>query len=287
MLGRIDAAEADCRDSLAAFRALGDGWGAASVLIQLAELAQLRGDYPTAVAALQDAATCGRELGTWGDLSYIDGMLAAVRLRMGDLDRARADLEQAERAQSERGGRLNDAGAWLALVRAELHWQSDDMAAAGRNCEKVLAWLDRKESPWWDGMRAQLEARLALVALRGGDRTRCRELLAAALGTAAAWVERPALAAVIDAIAALALRAGEPAGSREGAVLAATLLGAAHTVRGAFDEGSLDAPPARGAARGVLGEAGFDAAYQHGRALGRDEAVTAAADGLRSCGGRP
>ena len=41
-------------------------------------------------------------------MSYIDGMLAAVRLRMGDLDRARADLEQAERVQSERSARLNE-----------------------------------------------------------------------------------------------------------------------------------------------------------------------------------
>ena len=97
MLGRIDEPESDCRVSLAAFRALGDSWGAASALIQLAELAQLRGDYPTTIAALNDAGRFGQELGAWGDLSYIDGMLAAVRLRMGDLDRARADLEQAER----------------------------------------------------------------------------------------------------------------------------------------------------------------------------------------------
>jgi hypothetical protein len=27
MLGRIDLAESDCRDALAAFRALGDAWG--------------------------------------------------------------------------------------------------------------------------------------------------------------------------------------------------------------------------------------------------------------------
>jgi predicted ATPase/DNA-binding SARP family transcriptional activator len=279
MLGRIDGAEADCRASLAAFRALGDSWGVASALIQLAELAQVRGDYPTTVAALLDAGESGRDLGTWSDLSYIDGMLAAVRLRMGDLAQAWADLEQAEQAQAERGGRLNDAGAWLSLVRAELHWQSGDMAAASSNCERVLAWLDQKESPWWDGMRAQLEARLAMVVLRGGDQTRCRELLAAALRTAVAWVERPALAAVIDTIAAFALQAVGPAGpddSPESAVLAATLLGAAHTIRGAFDEGSLDAPGARSAARALLGEAGFDSAYERGRALDRDQGIAVA-----------
>ena len=276
MLGRIEGAESDCRQSLAEFRALGDSWGAASVLIQLAELTQLRGDYAAAIAALEEASSFGQELGAWGDLSYIDGLLAAVRLRMGDLERARADLAQAEHAQSERSPGLSDAGAWLALVRAELHWQEGDMAAAEANCAKVLAWLDQKDSPWWDKMRAQLVARLAMVVLREGDRARGRELLAAALGTAAAWVERPAVAAVIDAIAAFALQGAESADPRTGAVLAATLLGAAHTTRGAFDEGSLDAPGARDAARGILGEAGFDAAYERGRALGRDEAIAAA-----------
>jgi predicted ATPase/DNA-binding SARP family transcriptional activator len=276
MLGRIDEPESDCRVSLAAFRALGDSWGAASALIQLAELAQLRGDYPTTIAALTDAGRFGQELGAWGDMSYIDGMLAAVRLRMGDLDRARADLEQAERVQSERSARLNDVGAWLTQVRAELYWQQGDLAAAAASCAKVLAWLDEKRSPWWDGMRAQLMARMAMVVLQQGDRTRSRELLDAALEVAAAWIERPALASAIDAIAVFALQADQATDPREGAVLAAILLGSAHTIRGAFDEGSLDAPGARDAVRGVLGDAGFDAAYERGRALGRDEAIAAA-----------
>jgi hypothetical protein len=152
-------------------------------------------------------------------------------------------LEKAEHAQAERSTRLNDAGAWLALVRAELHWQEGDMATAAANCAKFLAWLDQKQSPWWDGMRAQLLARLAMVVLREGDPIRCRELLASALGTAAAWVERPALAAAIDAIAAFALQ--ESVDPQAGAALAVTLLGAAHSIRGSFDEGSLDAPGAR------------------------------------------
>jgi hypothetical protein len=54
------------------------------------------------------------------------------------------------------------------------------------------------------------------------------------------------------------------------------LLGAAHTIRGAFDEGSLDAPAARDAVRGLLGPAAFQAAYQRGRALDRDGALALA-----------
>jgi predicted ATPase/DNA-binding SARP family transcriptional activator len=280
MLGRVDQAESDCRVSLAAFRVLGDAWGASSVLIQLAEIVKLRGDYAAAVAALKDAASFGQQLSAWGDLTYIDGLLAAVRLRMGDLEQAQADLEQAERAQADRSMRLNDAGAWLAQVRAELYWQQGDLTAAAASCTKVLAWLDEKQSPWWDGMRAQLVARLAMVVLRQGDQTRCRELLSSALGTAAAWVERPALADVFDAIAVFVLRSAGSAGPGESAAAATTLLGAAHTIRGAFDEGSLDSPAAREAARGVLGEAGFDAAYEGGRALGGDEGIAAAQGAL-------
>ena len=280
MLGRIDQAESDCRDSLAAFRVLGDAWGASSVLIQLAEIVKLRGDYAATVAALQDAASFGRELSAWGDLTYINGLLAAVRLRMGDLEQAQTDLEQAERAQADRSMRLNDAGAWLAQVRAELHCQQGDLTAAAASCTKVLAWLDEKQSPWWDGMRAQLLARLAMVVLRQGDQARCRELLGSALGTAAAWVERPALADVFDAIAVFVLRTAGSAGPGESAAAAAILLGAAHTIRGAFDESSLDSPAAREAARGVLGEAGFDAAYERGRGLDGDQGIAAAQGAL-------
>jgi hypothetical protein len=176
--------------------------------------------------------------------------------------------------------RLNDAGAWLAQVRAELYWQQGDLTAAAASCTNVLAWLDEKQSPWWDGMRAQLVARLAMVVLRQGGQTRCRELLSSALGTAAAWVERPALADVFDAIAVFVLRSAGSAGPGESAAAAATLLGAAHTIRGAFDESSLDSPAAREAARGALGEARFDAAYERGRGLDGDQEIAAAQGAL-------
>src|SRR6266849_4851796 len=100
MLGRLDSAEADCRTALAAFRELGEAFGMAAVLIQLAEFARLRADYAPAIAALKEAGELGRELGAWGDLSHIGGKPASIRLGMGDLAAARADLERAE--QDER-----------------------------------------------------------------------------------------------------------------------------------------------------------------------------------------
>ena len=90
------------------------------MLIQLAEFARLRGENAAAVAALEEAGALGQQLGAWGDLSHIGGKLAAVRLRMGDLAGARADLERAEREEAARGIGQSDSATWLGLVRAEL-----------------------------------------------------------------------------------------------------------------------------------------------------------------------
>ena len=271
MLGRMDWAESDCRDALAAFRALGEAWGTAAVLIQLAEFARLRGENAAAVAALEEAGALGKQLGAWGDLSHIGGKLAAVRLRMGDLAGARADLERAEREEAARGIGQSDSATWLGLVRAELLYREGDTAAAGRICAGLLAQLEEKQSSWWFGVQAIIQARLALIALADGDEARCRTLLAAALQTATSWVELPPVADVIDAIAVLAQHSGECA------TAVATLLGAAHAIRGCFDEGSLDAPAVRDAARARLGADEFEAAYERGRGLPRDDVLALAA----------
>jgi predicted ATPase/DNA-binding SARP family transcriptional activator len=274
MLGRMDWAEADCRDALAAFRALGEAWGTAAVLMQLAEFARLRGDHAAAVAALEEAGTLGRQLGAWGDLTHIDGKLAAVRLRLGDLAGARADLERAEREEAARGIGQSDSATWLGLIRAELLYREGDIAAAGRLCAGLLVQLEERQSPWWFGVQGTIQARLALTVLADGDEARCRTLLAEALRTAASWVELPPVADVIDAIAVLARYSGECA------TRVATLLGAAHAVRGCFDEGGLDAPALRDAVRATLGADQFGAAYECGRSLPRDDALALAASAV-------
>ena len=80
--------------------------------------------------------------------------------------------------------------------------------------------------------------------------------------------------AVEVAIAALAQDSGECA------TTVATLLGAAHAVRGCFDEGGLDAPAVRDAARARLGADEFEAAYERGRCLPRDDALALAASAV-------
>ena len=278
--GRLDGAEADCAAALDQFRAIGDPWGIAVCLFQMAEFAALRADHAQAVAALAEAEQIGLEIDAWGDMAYIIGSLAVARARAGDIDGARADLGRAERAAADRA--QDNADEWLVLSAAEVEWRAGDLAAAARRCEAALAGVAKrdKDTAWWVSVRAQAQARLAMITLEaGGDAGRCRDLLAEALPAAAGWVENPPLAAVIDSVAAAVV-------TRDGAAdVAATLLGAAHTVRGAFDESSPVAPRARETARRALGDAAFDGAYSRGRELDREAALALAGRALAAIEG--
>jgi predicted ATPase len=280
-VGRLDGAEEACREALGMFRELGEMWGTAITLTQLAEFVELRADHAASIAALEEAAALGRELGSWGDMSYVEGRLAVVRARAGEIARARADLDRVEREAAERG-RHSDTDHWVAFQRAELAWREEDLAGVTRCCLAILGTLDNLSAPWWQSLRAQVKARLAMVALRQADLPRCQDLLGEALRSVTAWVEHPALAVVLDAVAAYVLaRGGDGA-----AELAATLLGAAHGIRGAFDESSLDAPPARAAARAALGTQAFGTAYAQGRQLGYEAALACARDALTEAASR-
>ena len=269
--GRLDGVEDDCAAALAVFRSLGETWGTAITLTQLAEFVELRADHDASIAALEEATAIGRELGLWSDMAYVEGKLAIIRARTGDLARARADLDRVDREVAERGG-SSDTDRWVGFMRAELAWREGDLDAVTRCCLAVLAGMDDMRAPWWESLRAQLKARLAMVALARGDLPGSAELLGQALDAVAAWVEHSALAVVLDEVAAYALRRGGTADAE----LAAALLGAAHGIRGAFDESSLDAPAARATARAALGAQAFEAAYQQARTLTYPGALAAA-----------
>ena len=119
--------------------------------------------------------------------------------------------------------------------------------------------------------------RRALADIRLGNEAEGRAMLAAALRLAGESQDRQAVAVVVDGLAAAVLVADA---GRAGAERAAVLLGAAHTIRGAFDHSSLDAPVARDGARETLGAQAFEAAYQRGRELGYAEALALAEDSV-------
>jgi len=274
-LGMMGEVEQDCQAALADFRAIGDNWGVSVTLAQLVEYTELRGDHAASLVALAESSRLGQELGTWADLPYIGGRIATVWARSGDFTRAWQELAKADQAADGKG--YTDSTRWLGLMRAEIAWRAGDLAQVTRSCGVVLDDISGLAAAWWESLRSQVKARLALVALIEDDAERARELLIEAFAAATSWVERPPVAAVIDAIAAYVLAVGPgegaPAPAAADPVLAATLLGAAHAVRGAFDASSPDAPGVRAASRAVLGDDGFDAAYQRGRDLGFEGAV--------------
>ena len=68
-----------------------------------------------------------------------------------------------------RGIGQSDSATWLGLVHAELLYREGDTVSAGRICAGLLAQLEEKQSSWWYGVQAVIQARLALIALADGD----------------------------------------------------------------------------------------------------------------------
>jgi predicted ATPase/DNA-binding winged helix-turn-helix (wHTH) protein len=276
-LGKLDGAEDNCRAGLAELRALGEQWGVAMALTQLAEFTELRADHATSIIAITEAVAIGREIGVWGDLTYVEARLAVIHARAGDLDRAQQEIGQVQRAVEARGGQV-DTDRWVAFMLAELASLAGDYAEAARCCESVLATIAGNAARWWQSLRAIVKARLAVAVLNQGHTERCAQLLTESLDATAAWSEHPALATVLDACAVYSL-SRDPRGEAARAAAAeqaARLLGAAHAIRGAFDESSLDAPPARTLARAVLGPEAFTTAYESALASSYESALALA-----------
>jgi predicted ATPase/DNA-binding SARP family transcriptional activator len=271
-LGKLEGAEESCRAGLAELRALGEQWGVAMALTQLAEFTELRADHAASIEALSEAVAIGREIGVWGDLTYVEGCLAVIQARGGDLDRACAGLAQVQREVESRGAAV-DTDRWVAFMRAEVAALRGDHAEAARCCESVLTAIAGNTARWWQSLRALVKSRLAVAVLRQGDQARCAALLRESLDAAASWREHPTLAAILDACAVYVQASGETSSAAE---LSARLLGAAAATRGAFDESSLDGRRARQLAMAALGGQRFDHAYAAGLTCTYESALSLA-----------
>ena len=276
-MGRVDQVADGCAEALAGFEAIGDRWGMALALVGQAELSALDGDHARAIAVLERATELSRELTDWEDTAQMYASLAKSRSRLGDYGGALADMARAQRAARDQGESESDL--WITYVRAELEWLRGDLAEAGRIARLLDARMASKNTPMIWSFQAQARNRSALADIRSGQVAEGRAALADALRLAGVSLDRSAVAIVVDGIAAAALWAD---GSRASAERAAVLLGAAHTIRGAFDHSSLEAPQARDTARRMLGGQAFERAYRRGRELGYDEALALAEETART-----
>jgi len=278
--GDIEYAAVDLADGMARFEELGDRFGLVGCLVGLAQVAIARNHPGEAVRALEQARENATALA--GNMGGILGIgLGEARARAGDIERARADLQDGLRS-AELAGELDDAASGYVQL-AELARHAGDLAGAGDLLRSALAMAEsRLHRPDMFAVAATTFSRLGCIAEQEGD-----------LAGAAAWQQRAidvlsgssasqdqpeqpliailpinrTLAAVVDAIAALAAARGEHA-------RAAELLGLAHALQGFSDAWSLEVARATASARTALGDAAFDAAYARGRA--RDHARAAA-----------
>ena len=246
-------AEADFGRALTVFRELGERWGTAFSLSSLAGLAAWRGEYATAAGYLEEAVRLCAELGVAEDEAQFRVKLAQLRWLLGDTGLARATMAEAGREADRMG--LSESRYWVSYTAAELARLDGDLDRAQESLAVAVEVVGRGFSS--PQARAMVASAQGYLAGARGDLAAARAHHAAALPAALDSVDSPVIAQVLVGLADLALREGEPTRT-------ATLLGASVAVRGTPDRSQLDEVRLTSAARAVLGEAGFQAAYRRG-----------------------
>jgi predicted ATPase/DNA-binding SARP family transcriptional activator len=244
--GDVPAAAVHFAAARDGFAAVGDGWGLASAVRHLGSGLGLGGDHAAAIAAIDQAIAFAEAVGSADDAAWMRAERGMIRLRAGDLPRARADLDGAAAGHAARSAMVlafADAG----LGELSRHAGEPDRARA-------LLTAARRRLDETTGVPSRIRllplAGLARLAVSCGQLSEARGLLAEAFRLALAAEppliqDRPSIAGATEALADLALADGR-------ATDAARLLGYAAAVRGAPDLGNPDVRRAEAAARAAM-----------------------------------
>ncbi|RKS77328.1 putative ATPase [Actinomadura pelletieri DSM 43383] len=273
--GHIDDAAGEAADAYARFRDLGDRFGMILALSGMMQVATARGELAEAVRLGEEAhgyATLGvsPEQG-----AAILTQLARVRAQQGELSRAYEDVELAL-AQLERIGELADA-AGASLLLCEFALRDGDREAARLHADRAHKWIEpRRHRPDFAQAARRTFSRLGCLAEEDGDLDGARRWHVRAFDDLENDVltGNPSLASLVEGLAAFAAARGCHA-------RAAELLGTAHNLRGYHDMTGYDAQRTCTAATAELGEDAFATAYDHGRAVTREDVFAAGADLVR------
>jgi predicted ATPase/DNA-binding SARP family transcriptional activator len=262
--GQAAAAEQEFAAALAGFRALGERWGMAAALAELAGLADRRGDRDTSIALTDEALDLAGQLDYADDMADLLCRRADASVRADDLDGAHADYRRAAELARRAGTPEHLAAAHRGLGGvARLR---GDLVLARRLCELALA-----ECPtgWFvaEATRAEILVALGQVAAAEGNAAAARAWHRQALAVAGGHWGFTVTAGAAEGLAEVALL--ERDGER-----AALLLGVAAALRGAPVAGDPDVARVAAAARAGVGEPAYRRAYQRGAAMTRDQART-------------
>ncbi|MET8630343.1 BTAD domain-containing putative transcriptional regulator [Kitasatospora sp. NPDC004669] len=267
--GRIGHAEHCLRTAVDGFRVLGDRWGLAMALVTLAALLSVTGAADEALAALAQAGERDVEMGGSGEAPLPLLLSGRLRARCGEPAAARADLQRALAAAERARDPHLQAAARYAL--GELARRAGDLEAALHGQQETLRRLERLPgsgpgAPARLHLLALLHTSLARTQQRRGAPDTAGPLHLRALELAADSGDQPVRADVLEGFAEYCLALGE-------AARGAAALGAAYGLRGAHDAGDPELRAVLDGCAEALGEAGFRAAWERGRALSRPESL--------------
>ncbi len=256
--------------ALEGFRAAGDAWGTAMALASSGAVAILDGELEVAIAHFGEAIDMLSELGSPDDVAYLLMRRALVRYRADDREGAAADLKRAHDLAEQRG-----SSSILAMTEFAMGQQLWEDSGPEEGRAFISAAIQRAE-------RAPNVAPQALASMYcalAGIETSAHRLDDAVTHLTKAWKlaldsrDMPVVAITGVKIAELAAAEGEPA-------LAARLLGASDSVRGAPDLSDPDAPALLATASAAVGELA-EIELAAGRVLPREKALALLESRLR------
>ncbi len=256
---------ADLERAAEGFSAVGDSWGLAMTLSSVASTLMLAGDLDGAETALDEAMERLETLdgSSAGGLLWL--RLADLRLRRGDLDEARVLVQRAV----EQADLRSDENLFARATMARIAWLVGDADALRREVAEAAVRMERigRRRPEQDHARVIVDVLLVAVALEDGDLERAEAAAATAVARAIGTNDMPIVASAGVMSAAVAAAAGRP-------LEAAERLGATTVLRGAEDLSNPELARLAAALREALGDAAFAAAYERGRALDREAALS-------------
>ncbi|MBU2670653.1 winged helix-turn-helix domain-containing protein [Actinoplanes bogorensis] len=246
-----EVAEAEMREALDGFRAIGERWGIGFALSSLGDMAAARGDFRQAVTWQREAIALVREVGIREDLPQMDVKLAHQLWLSGEFDEARATLKQAQQGADEVA--LPEVLASVAYGTAMFARMDGDLDEAARSMEMALATMNHPAAvPQFYAMAMHTQG---LILAAAGEFDAARAKHSDAVRTAVESKDSPVIALTLVGLADLAVREGD-------FERAAVLLGASDAVRGSRDLSVPDVERLTFEARAALGDAGFDSSYR-------------------------
>jgi predicted ATPase/DNA-binding SARP family transcriptional activator len=261
-----ETARPHLEESLAIQRKLGSRSAVASAMYRLGDVALCQGDLDAAEGLFEESLALFRDLGHRGSVYWALDSLGTLKAFQGQYEAERRLCEEMVTLARALGKTLVIGRALARL--ASPTWKQGEVEAARRFYEESLALM--REGDFGHEICLPLGG-LGEMAYAQGEYARARAHYAESLAIVHRCNLRQYLAGGIEALAKVAAAEGD-------AERAARLFGAAAALREAIDSW---APPAertdadRGIAalRVTLGEKGFTAAWEAGRALALEDAV--------------